>query len=297
MKLSNTIIWLSLLIAVLAMFAAGVGVFWQDGGSAFSFTTLRGETVELYGQGLYRYDTRFTGAGFRGTDVLTLLVGIPLLLITLFFYRRGSLRGGLLLAGTLVYFLYAYASLALAAAYNNLFLVYIILFSASFFAFVLTFTAIDPQVLSASFSARMPRRGPAIFMFVSGLVTLVVWLGPLLSALIQNQPPALLGSYTTKVTDVLDLGLITPTTFIAGVLILRRASLGYLIACSLLVLEIMLLPMIVLQAISQISAGISFTPGEIIGPIAGFATLGLFALWVLVAILRHISPATFSPTA
>ncbi|MBN1218316.1 MAG: hypothetical protein JXM69_05270 [Anaerolineae bacterium] len=294
MKVSNTVIWLSWLIAVLALLAAGTGLFWQAGGSPFSFTTLRGETVQMYGQGLYCYDTLFTGAGFRGTDALTLLAGVPMLLLFLLLYRRGSLRGGLLLTGALVYFLYVYASLALAAAYNTMFLVYIALFSASFFAVVRVFTVFDLQALAASFSGDMPRRGPAIFMFASGLVTLVVWLGPLLSALIQNKPPNLLGSYTTKVTDVLDLGLITPTTFLAGVLILRRAAPGYLIACSLLVLEVMLAPMIVAQSISQTLVGVSFTTGEIIGPIAGFAVLGLFALWILVAILRNVSNAPLS---
>jgi hypothetical protein len=53
--------------------------------------------------------------------------------------------------------------------------------------------------------------GPAaLFMFASGLVTLVIWLTPLLSALVQGQPPALLNSSTTMVTDALDLGIITP---------------------------------------------------------------------------------------
>ena len=78
MKTSNIVIWLSLLIAGLALIAATVGVFWQTDGNSFSFTTLRGQTVQIYGRGLYRYDTVFTGAGFRGTDVVTLLLGIPL---------------------------------------------------------------------------------------------------------------------------------------------------------------------------------------------------------------------------
>jgi hypothetical protein len=73
--------------------------------------------------------------------------------------------------GTLSYFLYVYASYVLGAvAYNELFLLYVALFSASLYAFVLAFTSIDPQALGSRFSARMPRRGPAIFMFASGLV-------------------------------------------------------------------------------------------------------------------------------
>ena len=59
-------------------------------------------------------------------------------------YRRGSLRGALLLTGTLGYFLYVYASMALGTVvYNELFLAYVVLFSASLFAFVLALTGID----------------------------------------------------------------------------------------------------------------------------------------------------------
>jgi hypothetical protein len=167
-----------------------------------------------------------------------------------------------------------------------------LLFSASLFAFVLLFTSLDRQVLATHFAPGLPRRGVAIFMFASGLVTLVIWLQPLLTALIHNAPPPLLGSYTTNITDVLDLGIITPATLIAGRLILRRDPLGYLVAFALLVLEIMLAPMIAAQTISQLWAGVSFTPGQVIGPIAGFMVLALVAGWVLVILLRHLSNST-----
>lgn len=291
MRVSSTITWLSALIAVLALVAAGSGLFWQGEGDTFTFTTLRGETVEMYGRGLYRYDTLFTGAGNRGTDAITLLLGIPFLLLSLRLYRRGSLRGGLLLAGVIAYFLYVYASLALSAAYNNLFLVYIVLFSASLFALLLAFASVNLQALPAHFLPRLPRLSVAVFMFASGLVTFVVWLGPLLSALLQDEPPHLLGSYTTKVTDVLDLGIITPATFAAGLLILRRAALGYLVALALLVLEVSLAPLIAAQTISQVSAGVSFSTGEIVGPMAGFVVLALLAIRFIVALLRNIAEA------
>lgn len=291
MRVSSTITWLSALIAVLALVAAGSGLFWQGEGGTFTFTTLRGETVEMYGRGLYRYDTLFTGAGNRGTDAITLLLGIPFLLLSLRLYRRGSLRGGLLLAGVIAYFLYVYASLALSAAYNNLFLVYIVLFSASLFALLLAFASVNLQALPAHFLPRLPRLSVAVFMFASGLVTFVVWLGPLLSALLQDEPPHLLGSYTTKVTDVLDLGIITPATFAAGLLILRRAALGYLVALALLVLEVSLAPLIAAQTISQVSAGVSFSTGEIVGPMAGFVVLALLAIRFIVALLRNIAEA------
>jgi hypothetical protein len=194
---------------LLALITAGVGLFWQDGGGSSSFTTLRGQTVETYGRGLYRYDTLFVGAGNRGTDTVTLFLGIPLLVLSTLLYRRGSLRGGLVLTGALTWFLYVGASYALGAvAYNNLFLIYVALFSASLFAFVLALTSIDIQALPSYFASRMPRRGPAIFMFASGLLTLFVWLIEPITALIQGRPPEHFGPYSTLFTNGVDVSII-----------------------------------------------------------------------------------------
>lgn len=87
--------------------------------------------------------------------------------------------------------------------------------------------------------------------------------------------------------------MITPAAVAAGVLILRRRVSGYLLAVPLLVLEAMLTPMIAAQTISQLSAGILLTPGEIIGPLAGFLILAVAAIAVLVVTLRAVQePAT-----
>jgi hypothetical protein len=99
MKTSNLAIWLTALIIVLALVATSIGLFWQGEGDAFSFITLRGETVSIDGTGLYRYDTTLMAMGFKAGDAVTLIVGIPALIFSLLRYRRGSVKGGLLLAG------------------------------------------------------------------------------------------------------------------------------------------------------------------------------------------------------
>lgn len=294
MKVSRTVVWLSALVAVLALVAAGIGLFWQDGVGAFTFTTLRGETVEVYGRGLYRYDSLFAGAGHRGTDLVILALGIPLLVLSTLLYRRGSIRGGLLLNGALAYFLYVYATLSLGVAYNALFLVYVAIFSASFFAFVLSFRAIQP--LASRFSEHLPRRGIAAFLFAAGLLTLAVWLEAPLRSLVEREPPTLLDSYTTLVTHALDLAIIVPAVFLAGVLLLRRDARGYVIAFPLLILIVMLVPVITAQTVSQLRAGVSLTPAEIIGPIGGFLLLGTVAMWIVARLLLEVSgPAPEQP--
>lgn len=284
MRVSGVVTGLALLIAILAFMAAAAGLFMRGGDGPVMFTTVRGQTVQLLGEGLYRYDTIFNGAGFKGQDLTTLVLLAPLLLVTVAFYRRGSLRGGLLLLGALGNVLYVYASMALNAAYNPLFLLYVVLFSTSLYAFVLHFTHFDLSPLAA----RLPRRGPALFMFASGLITSVVWAGPLVGALFTGQPPEDLGSYSTFVTYALDLAIITPATFIAGVLIWRRRSLGYLMALSMLVLEAMLAPMMAAQTAFQLQAGVAYTTGMIVGPLMGFGVLAICAIWVLAAILRAV---------
>jgi hypothetical protein len=47
MKPSHAVVGLAALIMALALIAAGIGLFWQDSGRPFTFTTLRGQTVEM----------------------------------------------------------------------------------------------------------------------------------------------------------------------------------------------------------------------------------------------------------
>ncbi|HEV2072191.1 MAG TPA: hypothetical protein VGR29_01000 [Thermomicrobiales bacterium] len=285
---SSAVVWLSGLIIILSLVAASAGLFWQDGEGPTTVTTVHGETVELQGEGVYRYDSILKAGANKGADVVTLVVSIPLLLVATYFFRHGSLRGAWLLTGTLVWFLYLYASLALGTAYNNLFLLYVALFSAALGAFVLAFGSIDLQALPAQVSSRLPRRGLAFFMIGSGVVTLGVWIEAPISALIKRQPPSVIEHSTTLFTHALDLAIIVPAAILAGVLILRRAPLGYLMAFSLLILEVLLAPMIALQTAFQLQAGVTFTTAEIVGPIGGFVVIALIAIWFLVALLRTI---------
>ena len=196
------------LIIVLTLITAGVGLFYRAGSGPFPFTTVHGELVQMAGQGIYFHDTLFTASLSWGTDLVTLFICLPLLALSTWRYQRGSLRGGILLTGALAYFLYYGASLGLGTAYNRLFLVYIALFSASFYAFILAFTAFDLNSLAERISPRVPRRGMAIFMIVVGLGLALIWLSDAVTAVIENRPPAGLGPYTTVVTYTLDVGII-----------------------------------------------------------------------------------------
>jgi hypothetical protein len=288
MKISNLLIFLSVLTALMGAIAAGLGLFYQGVEAPFEFTTLRGNTVQIYGRGLYRFDTLFFGAGYKGQDAVALFLGVPLLVLSILWYRQGSLLGHFLLTGMLGYFLYLYSSMALGAAYNPLFLLYTAIFSTSLFGFILAFNQASLRLGAWDKLSGLPGKGVAIFMFLAGAVTLFVWGAPIVGALVEGVPPDRMDSYTTMVTYALDLALITPATIVCGVMVLQDNAVGYVLAAPLLILIILLAPQILISTIFQRSAGVPFTPAEMAGPVAGFMVLGVVALWLFTAILRRL---------
>ena len=278
---------LGAVIVVLAALATIVGLFARP--DPVAVVTVRGSAAELFGGGVYHYDTVFAGAGNRGTDAVTLLVAIPLLVLCVLGSRRGSLRWNLMLSGAVAWFLYVYLTMAVGSAFNPLFLVYVALFSAALWMLGLVIRNIDLERLAGQVVG-LPRVGPAVLMLVSAVATAVSWLVPILAAQLAGDAPARLDSYTTVVTTAIDAAVITPAAIVAGILILRRSAVGYLMALPLVVLEAMLAPMIAAQTTSQVLAGVSFQPGEIVGPLAGFAVLAGAAVWVLVTVLRAEEP-------
>ena len=215
-------------------------------------------------------------------------MAVPLLALFTLLYRRGSLRGGLLLTGTLAYFLYNSASMTFGYAYNDLFLAYLAQFSASLFAVVLAFSSFDLQALPARFSDRLPRRGIAGFLFAVGVSLVLVW-GALdiLPALLAGRAPALAG-HTTLPTHALDMGIIAPVAILAGALLLGRAPLGYLLAITLLVVSSVLGAGVMALSAAQLLAGV-LTPAETIVFVAPFAILTIAGVWLTIAAFRSFA--------
>jgi hypothetical protein len=287
MKQSKSLLWLVFFIVLLGATAAAAGLFGDSSGSPFMFTTVHGESVRISGEGLYRFDTAFKAPILRGTDAVTLFLAIPLLIAAVFYFRRGSIRGGLMLAGMLSYFLYNAASLAFGVAYNRLFLLYIAYFASSLFAFVLAVRSIDSDALARRISERHPRRAIAGFLFLAGM-SVFVWLIEIITALSTGGVPEGVASYTTEVTTVIDLGIIAPTAFLAGALVLRRRPLGYLLAPILMVLNAIIGVVIVAQTVAQSMDGITLTTQQLVIYVGIFVAMSLVALCLTWLLLRSI---------
>ncbi|MBL8101474.1 MAG: hypothetical protein JNM02_03000, partial [Anaerolineales bacterium] len=189
MKPNNIVIRLALLIIPLALLAAGAGVIWQGTGEPYPFETLRGETVMIRGHGLYRFDTVSSSSQEVGQDIVTLLIGIPLLITGILLTRKGSLRGQLLLTGVLGYFLYTYASMCFLTAFNPFFLVYVALFSLSLFGFILSMKNLDVDEVASHIQDGFPRRAIATYFIIVAVFLTLAWLGLVASPSLTWTPP------------------------------------------------------------------------------------------------------------
>ena len=284
------LLFLIAIIAKLAAIAAGIGLFYDAPSGPIIRTSVEDAAMRMYGHGIYQYDSLLVGAGFRGVDAVTLFVAIPLLITSALLYRRGSFRGALLLTGTLGYFLYNYASMALSASYNNLFLLYIGLFSSSLFAFLLVLTSFDLPSLPSRFADALPRGEIAGYLVAVGLLLLVLWLGDVITALINGTMPAALGSYTTIVTYVLDLGVVVPAAFVSAVLLLLGRPLGYLLAATLLTVNLTLGTALLAQGIAILLAGVRMSMPQMLGMIGSFAVLSVVGVRLTFVMLHNVLP-------
>ena len=260
MKPNSIVIRLATIIVPLALLAAAAGIFWQGTGEPYPFETLRGETVMIRGHGLYQYDTVNSSSQEVGTDIVTLVIGIPLLVAGILLSRKGSLRGQLLLTGALGYILYTYGAMSFLTAFNPLFLVYVALFSLGLFGFILALGSLDAVEVSRHIADGFPRRAVAIYFFIVGAFLTLAWLGLVGPHLLKWTPPPGLESAITMVIQSIDLAVIVPTGFITAALLWKKAAWGYVLSSVMLLKILTMGAALIAMIIGQVLAGVAVDP-------------------------------------
>jgi hypothetical protein len=231
MVAKTPVLVLSIAAMLLLLAASLTAIISDDGGQPYQFTSLRGETVEVYGgQGLYQYDTVYKAVLFRGFDWANLVVSLPLLAAGVWLYWRGQRRGQLLLAGVFTYLAYAYLIGVMGNTFNRSFLIWTALFSVGLWGLALSLAGMDILSLPKNLAANFPRKGLAVYVIALGLFLPLPYLAEIITAYATGQPPASLGHYTTLELASLELGIMTPLHLAGGVWLWQRKPAGYLIA-------------------------------------------------------------------
>ncbi len=180
-------------------------------------------------RGLYRPDPG-TLPTFIGQDLITLIVALPILLVTLWYVHRGSLRALLLWPGVLVYIAYSYAYYLISPEFNTLYLAYICIVSTSGYGALFLLLTIDPDLVRARFAGSAPVRWAGGFLVFMSVLIASKWISGILGALATGTQPAAkdLGVWP------MDLVVAFPAMFWGGIWLWRRQPLGYLVGAVLL---------------------------------------------------------------
>lgn len=207
-------------------------------------------------------------------DVVTLALGVPLLILSLLFSLRGSIRWRLVLAGVLGYFLVTYLFYLAMAYYNPLYLVYVILLGCSFFSLAFTLVSFDLRDLTAKVAPWAPTRGAGIFLMANALLIGGLWLSIVVPPLLDGSIyPKSLEHYTTLIVQGFDLGLLLPLSAFAGGLLIRRRPFGYLLGPVYLVFLTLLMTALISKIIFMGLQGQSVIPAIFIIPILAILAL------------------------
>lgn len=271
------------LIFLLTLVATLAGL-WPGEGSPNPLTTFRGEQVTINARGLYYWDTVSSAAQIQANDLVTLVLGLPLLAVSFWLASRGSLRGRILLAGTLGFILYTYIIMCFGTAYNPFFLVYVALFSLSLFAFVLVMMSFDLPALPARFSEKLPRGWIAGLLFFAAAFLTLAWLGRVATTFAPGAIPALENT-TSMFIQAMDLGIIVPVCVLSGLLLLRRHPWGYLLASVGMMKFLTLAIAVSLMGLNMARLGVPVSLVEL----GIFSTLALTNLVMSAIMLKNIS--------
>jgi hypothetical protein len=263
MKNKKLVVTLVFIIAVASTICSIIGVASNDGLGEYTFTSIHGEEVTIYGYGIYKNESLSMASQVIAQDWVILVMGIPALLLSLFFAKK-SVKGVFMLAGTLGFFLYTYMSYSMTANYNNLFLVYVWLMTCSLVAFIAVCINITGYGLKNCFVENPKLKFTAIFVFIMTALVGIMWLGRIIPPLLAGTIPVSVEHYTTLIIQAMDLGLVVPAGLIAGILTLKRNPVGYFISVLLSVKALTLLTSITAMMINMGNHGVPPTIVEIV---------------------------------
>lgn len=198
---------LSLVIALLMVVASSAGLLYPD----------------------RLYPAEELRRSFMATDVVNLCIGLPILLGSIWFARRGKLLGLLFWPGALLYVLYHYIVYTFALPLNVGFLLSLLLLTMSAYTMAGLVATIDGRAIEQQLSGAVPERLTGGVLAGLGTAFAMLALGTIVNG-VATQTPMAAADLALQISDtVVSVAWVT-----GGVMLWRREPLGYVTGAGLL---------------------------------------------------------------
>lgn len=220
---------------------------------------------------------------FLPNDFINLLIGLPILLGSMWLSRRGKLVGLLLWPGALLYVLYNYIVYLLGMPVGGITLAYLVLVLLSAYITYDLLKKIDHHFVGRLLTGAVPTKFSAWVLVVFGVFFVFRAVGILADAR-ANQGMLSMSEIGLLIADVV-LSLIW---IAGGILLLRRKPLGYSSGLGLLFLgSVLFIGLILVLLLQPLMTGATFVVLDVIVVfIMGFVCFVPFGLYLRATVLK-----------
>jgi hypothetical protein len=229
-----------------------------------------------------------TNGNARGTALIMLVLGLPLLIASIWLERRASRWAPMLRIGVLAYLAYNCFLFLFLTPFNRLFLVYIIAMSSTVFALGFSLVRADAQAI-ADRLPRLPARVMGAYIWVIVILNTLLWLRTIIAATFAQDPTSFLvgTGVATNPIFVQDLVFWLPAAGIIGWLVWTRRPYGALLAGSYLVYGL----------VESIGVATDQWFGSIADPSSNVASMGGVVIFGVLAVIGSVMLAYYVRSA
>lgn len=221
----------------------------------------------------------------RGTALVMVCAGVPVLVAGMRLTARGSARGLVFWLGAAGYLLYQAVLFCFATPLNNLFLLYVAYLGSALWSLVSVFHATDLREFGTRLAPAMPARWITGFALVVVVLNAAAWLVQIVPAVFSRNPASLLEGtgLLTNPVFVQDLAVWLPLLAAAALAGRRRVAWGLLVTGAMLA-------MLVLEG-----AGVATDQwfGSRADPASGIASSTMVPVFAVVALLIAVPLACY----
>jgi hypothetical protein len=220
----------------------------------------------------------------RGTALIMLVVGMPLLLASIWLERRGSREATIVRVGTLAYLAYNGFLLLFGTPFNRIFLLYIVAMSLTAFSLAATLLRADAPVVAD----RLPRIAARIIGGYIGMIVVLntlIWMRTIIPAMFAADPTSFLvgTGVATNPVFVEDLVFWLPIASVISWLVWTQRPWGALLAGSYLVFGLL----------ESIGVATDQWMGSSADPSSTVAGMGAVVLFGVLAVIGTVALAFF----
>jgi hypothetical protein len=204
--------YLSLIATILAAISSAIGLF----------------NTKIYN------DNSFVKSAWYANDWVTLVVVVPLLIITLILLKNGDFKTRLIWLGLMGYLFYNYAFYLFGAAFNNIFLLYVAIYTLSFFSLILGLMALPIKNIIGTSKIL---RGVSFFLLLISAMLCLVEIPPCFTFITTGAMPEIVmkSQIHTSIVYALDLSFVVPAMVLGAMLLWQNKGWGIVLSAMMLI--------------------------------------------------------------